>query len=115
MRRMLYNMPLGRISCFPTWGFYFIYIYIYIDWVHKLMNWAANIKSKYLLFMISLFDYRWNYCRIIKQEPLNLPVFFFVHSSFKIVVVILNHIWNMFSQARSIRVALFVGRKEIFN
>ena len=32
MRKMLYNIPLGRISCFPTWGLYFyIYIYIYID------------------------------------------------------------------------------------
>ena len=31
MRRMSYNVSLGRISCFPTWGLYFyIYIYIYI-------------------------------------------------------------------------------------
>ena len=32
MRRMSYNVPFGRTSCFPTWGLYlYIYIYIYID------------------------------------------------------------------------------------
>ena len=28
MRRMSYNVPFGRTSCFPTWG---LYLYIYID------------------------------------------------------------------------------------
>ena len=49
MRRISYNVPLGRISCFPTWGLYFyIYIYIYRLFANPCDAWE---NSKNEIFM----------------------------------------------------------------
>ena len=47
MRKMSYNVPLGRISCFPHEVS--VYIYIYINWLIELM-WRQIIFAKFIEF-----------------------------------------------------------------
>ena len=57
-RRMSYNVPLGRTSCFPYEVSAFIYIYIYIE-----LMWRQIIFAKFIEFDSCNFALKLDLCR----------------------------------------------------